>query len=163
YVLRSWVPDVDAAQVQLLTRSVSPGRRTIVARLTDKGAGVDPFSRVSSYRGVVLGAAVFESGTGIADYPLPQSPQWLRAGRAGGTRARGARLATLPAGAAGGAAARARAGARRGVRALRRGPARRRRAGCGAGDRPASGDPPARQQRRHPRAGGLRGDRPAAA
>ena len=80
-VLRSWVNDVHPPQIQLLTKRVAQGRPTIVARVTDKGAGVDPFSLVISYRGVLVGAALYDPGSGIAIFPLPRSAQRIRAGR----------------------------------------------------------------------------------
>ena len=46
YVLRSWVNDVRPPKIRLLTRRVATGRPTIVARVTDRGSGVDPLSLV---------------------------------------------------------------------------------------------------------------------
>jgi hypothetical protein len=72
YVLRSWVNDVRPPRIRLLTKRVAAGRPTIVARVTDKGAGVDPLSLVIGYRGVLVGAVLYDPITGIAVFPLPQ-------------------------------------------------------------------------------------------
>jgi minor extracellular serine protease Vpr len=72
YVLRSWVNDVRPPRIRLLTKRVAAGRPTIVARVTDKGAGVDPLSLVVAYRGVLVGAVLFDPTTGIAVFPLPR-------------------------------------------------------------------------------------------
>ena len=73
YVLRSWVNDVTPPKVRLLTRRVTAGRPTIIARVTDKGAGVDPLSLVIAYRRALVGAAVYDPITGIALFPLPKA------------------------------------------------------------------------------------------
>ena len=72
YVLRSWVNDVRPPRIRLLTHRVAAGRPTIVARVTDKGAGVDPLSLALAYRGVLVGAALYDPTTGVAVFPLPQ-------------------------------------------------------------------------------------------
>jgi hypothetical protein len=72
YVLRSWVNDVRPPRIRLLTRRVAAGRPTIVARVIDKGAGVDPLSLVIAYRGVLVGAVLYDPISGIAIFPLPQ-------------------------------------------------------------------------------------------
>ncbi|HEY8791459.1 MAG TPA: S8 family serine peptidase [Gaiellaceae bacterium] len=72
YVLRSWVNDVRPPRIRLLTKRVTAGRPTIVARVTDKGAGVDPLSLVIAYRGVLVGAVVYDPTTGVAVFPLPR-------------------------------------------------------------------------------------------
>jgi len=72
YVLRSWVNDVRPPRIRLLTKRVTAGRPTIVARVTDKGAGVDPLSLVIGYRGVLVGAVLYDPTTGIAVFPLPK-------------------------------------------------------------------------------------------
>jgi minor extracellular serine protease Vpr len=81
YVLRSWVNDVRPPQIRLLTRRVAAGRPTIVARATDKGAGVDPLSLVLAYRGVLVGAALYDPKSGIAVFPLPQQASRIPQGR----------------------------------------------------------------------------------
>jgi subtilisin family serine protease len=81
YVLRSWVNDVRPPRIRLLTSRVARGRPTIVARVTDKGAGVDPFSLVIAYRGVLVGAALYDPSSGVAVFPLPPAARTIPAGR----------------------------------------------------------------------------------
>jgi hypothetical protein len=81
YVLRSWVNDVRPPRIRLVTKRVAQGRPTIVARVTDAGAGVDPLSLVIAYRGVLVGAALYDPGSGIAVFPIPKAAQSFRAGR----------------------------------------------------------------------------------
>jgi minor extracellular serine protease Vpr len=81
YVLRSWVNDVHPPKIRLVTRRVAQGRPTIVARVTDAGAGVDPLSLVITYRGVLVGAALYDPGSGIAVFPIPKAAQRFGAGR----------------------------------------------------------------------------------
>jgi hypothetical protein len=81
YVLRSWVNDVHPPKIRLVTRRVAQGRPTIVARVTDAGAGVDPLSLVIAYRGVLVGAALYDPGSGIAVFPIPKAAQRFGAGR----------------------------------------------------------------------------------
>jgi hypothetical protein len=81
YVLRSWVNDVRPPRIQLLTRRVAMGRPTIVARVTDAGAGVDPLSLVIAYRNVLVGAALYDPDTGLAIFPLPRAAARIPAGR----------------------------------------------------------------------------------
>ncbi len=81
YILRSWVNDVTPPSIRLLTRRVAAGRPTIVARVTDKGAGVDPLSLVIGYRGALVGAAVYDPLSGIALFPLPRAAPRIPKGR----------------------------------------------------------------------------------
>ncbi len=81
YVLRSWVNDVRPPKIRLLTRRVAKGRPTIVARVTDKGAGVDPLSLVIAYRNVLVGAVLYDAASGIAIFPLPKQARSIPAGR----------------------------------------------------------------------------------
>jgi subtilisin family serine protease len=81
YVLRSWVNDVRPPRIRLVSRRVAAGRPTLVARVTDGGAGVDPLSLVIAYRGVLVGAALYDPKSGIALFPLPASARTIRAGR----------------------------------------------------------------------------------
>jgi minor extracellular serine protease Vpr len=81
YVLRSWVNDVRPPRLRLVTRRVAKGRPTIVARVTDAGAGVDPLSLVIAYRGMLVGAALYDPTSGIAIFPLPEQAAKLPAGR----------------------------------------------------------------------------------
>jgi subtilisin family serine protease len=81
YTLRSWVNDVRRPTIRLVTKRVATGRPTIVARVTDRGAGVDPLSLVIAYRGVLVGAAVYDPDTGIAIFPLPVQARTIPTGR----------------------------------------------------------------------------------
>jgi hypothetical protein len=81
YILRSWVNDVRPPRIRLLTKRVARGRPTIVARVTDRGAGVDPLSLVIAYRGVLVGAAFYDPDTGVAIFPLPTQASQIPAGR----------------------------------------------------------------------------------
>jgi minor extracellular serine protease Vpr len=81
YVLRSWVNDVRPPTLRLLTQRVAAGRPTIVAKAVDSGAGVDPLSLVISYRGVLVGAALYDPLSGIAVFPLPSQAAAMEKGR----------------------------------------------------------------------------------
>jgi hypothetical protein len=81
YVLRSWVNDVRPPRIRLITRRVTAGRPTIVARVIDKGAGVDPLSLVIAYRGVLVGAALYDPTSGLAIFPLPRQASAIPKGR----------------------------------------------------------------------------------
>jgi minor extracellular serine protease Vpr len=73
YTLRSWVDDVTPPSIQLLTRRVAPGRPTLVLRVRDAGAGVDPSSLTIAYRGVLIGATNYDPKSGLALFPLPRA------------------------------------------------------------------------------------------
>jgi hypothetical protein len=47
----------------------------------DKGAGVDPLSLVIAYRGVLVGAVLYDPVTGIAIFPLPRQAAKIPTGR----------------------------------------------------------------------------------
>jgi len=81
YVLRSWVNDVRPPRIRLVTKRVTAGRPTIVARVIDKGAGVDPLSLVIAYRGVLVGAVLYDPTSGVAIFPLPRQASALPKGR----------------------------------------------------------------------------------
>ena len=81
YTLRSWVNDVTAPSVRLLTTRVTSGRPTIAIRTLDRGASVDPFSLTLNYGRVLVGAAAYDSSSGVALFPLPAAAPGLRAGR----------------------------------------------------------------------------------
>ena len=81
YVLRSWVNDVTPPSVRLLTRRVASGRPTLVARVADAGAGVDPLSLVISYRRILVGAALYDPASGVAIFPLPARARTIPLGR----------------------------------------------------------------------------------
>jgi minor extracellular serine protease Vpr len=79
YRLRYWVNDVKPPAVRLLTKRVAAGRPTLAVRAQDTGAGVDPYSMVISYRGVIVGATAYDSSSGVAVFVLPTSaPRILR-------------------------------------------------------------------------------------
>jgi hypothetical protein len=80
-VIRSWVNDVRPPKIRLVTKRVAQGRPTIVARVTDVGAGVDPLSLVIAYRGVLVGAALYDPDSGTAIFPIPKAAARFRAGR----------------------------------------------------------------------------------
>jgi minor extracellular serine protease Vpr len=79
--LRSWRNDLRRPTVRLLTKRVSAGRPTLALQALDRGAGVDPFSLLLSYRRVLIGAALYDPSNGIAVFPLPTAAPRLRAGR----------------------------------------------------------------------------------
>jgi subtilisin family serine protease len=81
YVLRSWVNDVRPPKIRLVTKRVAAGRPTIVARVTDSGAGVDPLSLVIAYRGVLVGALLYDPSSGVAVFPIPAQASSIPAGR----------------------------------------------------------------------------------
>jgi subtilisin family serine protease len=75
YVLRSWVNDVRPPTVQVLTRRVSAGRPTIVARIRDAASGVDPLSLQLHFGrnlATQVGAVSYDPSTGIAVFPIPR-------------------------------------------------------------------------------------------
>jgi hypothetical protein len=83
YVLRSWINDVKPPRVQLLTRRVSAGRPTVVARITDAKSGVDPFSLLLLFgSGFESSAASFDPATGIAAFAIPREAPQLSSGPA---------------------------------------------------------------------------------
>ncbi|HET8651718.1 MAG TPA: S8 family serine peptidase [Gaiellaceae bacterium] len=81
YTLRSWVNDVTAPSVSVLTTRVTAGRPTIAIRTLDRGASVDPFSLTLNYGRVLVGAAAYDPSSGVALFPLPSAAPVLRAGR----------------------------------------------------------------------------------
>ena len=89
YLLKAWVDDVSPPLVLPLTTRVSAGRPTLVARVFDDfpspGAGVDPLSLVIGYRGVLVGAAFYDSSSGLALFPLPSAAPRLLPGRTAAT------------------------------------------------------------------------------
>jgi minor extracellular serine protease Vpr len=80
YTLRSWIDDVTPPRVRLLTTRVAAGRPTIVVRVSDAGAGVDPLSLTLGYRKVLVGASDYDPDTGIAVLALPAAAPALVAG-----------------------------------------------------------------------------------
>jgi hypothetical protein len=80
YTLRSWVDDVTPPSIQLLTTHVAPGRPTLVLRVRDAGAGVDPSSLTIGYQGILIGATTYDPTSGIAVFPVPQNAPKLGGG-----------------------------------------------------------------------------------
>jgi hypothetical protein len=82
YTLRSWVNDVRPPTVRILTRVLSSGRPTVVAKITDAKSGVDPlalqlFFGPSSGRSSVR-ATTWDSATGIAAFSIPREAPRLQ-------------------------------------------------------------------------------------
>jgi hypothetical protein len=79
YVLKSWVDDLRPPRVRLLTKRVTAGRSTLVAKVVDSQSGVDPLSLVIAYNRIQLGAAAYDAVSGLALFPIPtQAPPLLR-------------------------------------------------------------------------------------
>ncbi len=81
YVLKSWVNDVRPPHLRLLTRRVTVGRPLLLARATDPGSGVDPYSLVLAYGNVLLGAASYDPGSGLVLFSPPRRAPKIPAGR----------------------------------------------------------------------------------
>jgi minor extracellular serine protease Vpr len=81
YVLRSWRNDLTKPRVDILTRRVTAGRPTIVARVRDSQSGIDPLSLVIAYRSVLVGAAAYDPSTGLAVFPLPAEATKIPSGK----------------------------------------------------------------------------------
>ena len=84
YTLRSWVNDVRRPNVAVLSRRVSAGRPTIVAKVTDALSGVDPHSLLLRFgtpaNSTDVSAASFDATTGIAVFTIPRSAPAIGAG-----------------------------------------------------------------------------------
>jgi minor extracellular serine protease Vpr len=83
FVLRSWVNDVSPPTIRPVSRRVSAGRPTLVARVVDgrSGSGVDPLSLAIGYRDVLVGASAYDAGSGLAVFALPREAPPLRRGK----------------------------------------------------------------------------------
>jgi minor extracellular serine protease Vpr len=81
FLLRYWVNDLRPPSIRLLTRRVAAGRPTIVARVRDGGAGVNPLSLLIGYRRVLVGASLYDPISGLALFALPREAPPLRRGR----------------------------------------------------------------------------------
>ena len=81
YRLRYWVNDLRPPVVRLLTRRVAVGRPTLAIRAQDSGAGIDPYSMLIAYQGVAVGAAAYDSSSGIAIFVLPSEAPRVPRGR----------------------------------------------------------------------------------
>jgi subtilisin family serine protease len=84
YTLRSWVNDVRPPTVRVLTKTLSSGRPTIVAKITDAKSGVDPLSLQLFFgpprRQSTVGATLFDPATGIAAFSVPRESLPLEPG-----------------------------------------------------------------------------------
>jgi hypothetical protein len=56
------------------------GRPTLAVRAQDRGAGIDPYSLLIAYQGVSVGAAAYDSSSGVAIYVLPNEAPRVRPG-----------------------------------------------------------------------------------
>jgi minor extracellular serine protease Vpr len=83
YTLRSWVNDVTPPRVRVLTRTLSSGRPTIVAKVSDAKSGVDPMALQLFFgpdtRRSSVGATLYDPATGIAAFSLPREAFPLQA------------------------------------------------------------------------------------
>ena len=80
YTLRSWVNDVRPPNIQLITRRVSAGRPTVVARVRDAASGVDPLSLLLLFGSSQLGALQYDPATGIAVFSIPRDANPIQPG-----------------------------------------------------------------------------------
>ncbi len=80
YLLKMWKNDVTPPAVQLITRRVSAGRPLLAARVLDSQSGVDAFSLVIGYQGVLVGAAAYDPVSGLVLFPLPSLAPKLKSG-----------------------------------------------------------------------------------
>jgi hypothetical protein len=81
FLLRYWVNDLRPPSIRLLTRRVAAGRPTLVARVRDGGAGVNPLSLLIGYRRVLVGASLYDPISGLALFVLPRQAPPLARGR----------------------------------------------------------------------------------
>jgi minor extracellular serine protease Vpr len=87
YVLLAWVDDVFPPAIEPITRRVSAGRPTLVARVADLAllpgtiSGIDPLSLAVGYRQVLVGAALYDPLAAIAVFPLPPQAPALKTGK----------------------------------------------------------------------------------
>jgi hypothetical protein len=84
YLLQSWEDDVNPPRAAPLTARVSAGRPTIAVRVIDglvrPESGVDPLSLALAYRGVAVGASLYDPFSGIAIFVLPREAPPLQPG-----------------------------------------------------------------------------------
>jgi hypothetical protein len=64
----------------LVTKTVTAGRPTLVARTRERGSGVDPLALTITYGRTAIGATAYDPETGVAVFPLPAAAPALRAG-----------------------------------------------------------------------------------
>jgi subtilisin family serine protease len=84
YTLRSWVNDVKPPTVRIITKALSSGRPTVVAKITDAKSGADPHSFQLFFgpttRRSSVGATLFDAKTGIAAFSIPRTALSLAPG-----------------------------------------------------------------------------------
>jgi minor extracellular serine protease Vpr len=81
YLLHAWLNDVLPPLAVMVTKTVSAGRPTLVARTVDLQSGVDPLSLVIAYGRTLVGAVAYDPISGFAVFPLPRDAPALKAGR----------------------------------------------------------------------------------
>ncbi len=81
YILRSWTNDVTPPSLRVLTGRVTAGRPTIAVQTLDAQSGVDPYSLVLGYRGVLVAPLAYDPLSGLTIFVLPRAAPALRAGR----------------------------------------------------------------------------------
>jgi minor extracellular serine protease Vpr len=81
YLLRYWVDDLRPPTIKVVTRRVAAGRPTIVARVQDRGAGVNPLSLFVAYRRAIVLAAAYDPFSGLAVFVLPKAAPPIPHGR----------------------------------------------------------------------------------
>jgi minor extracellular serine protease Vpr len=84
YLLHAWVNDLEPPLVAPITTRVAAGRPTIVVRTIDLQSGVDPLSLALSYGQTLIGAAFYDSASGLAVFPLPAAARALKVGKTAG-------------------------------------------------------------------------------
>ena len=72
--------DVKPPNIALITRRISAGRPTIVARVRDAASGVDPLSLLLLFGTFQLGATSYDPETGVAVFPIPREANALQPG-----------------------------------------------------------------------------------
>ncbi|MGZ4257084.1 MAG: S8 family serine peptidase [Gaiellaceae bacterium] len=75
YLLHFWQNDVKPPRLRFLTTHVTTGRPALAAIVKDRGSGVDPTSLVLGYRGILLQAAFYDPGSGLALWLLDGAPK----------------------------------------------------------------------------------------
>ena len=80
YVLRSWIDDVSPPSIEMLTMRVAAGRPALVLRVRDTQSGVDPESLTIGYKGVLVGASLYDPTNGVAVFRLPGTVPALAGG-----------------------------------------------------------------------------------
>ena len=66
--------------IQMLTMRVAAGRPALVLRVRDSQSGVDPSSLTIGYKGVLVGASLYDPTNGVAVFRLPGTVPALAGG-----------------------------------------------------------------------------------